>query len=421
MQGGCTKKQKGAAKYVKNKQKTESKEEAERRRKKRVIVVTFLATGIFLIAAMGIGRHVSVALQKITVSINGESVELETGVTYGELYDEGYLVAKPGDLLAIDGSVLEVGGGGAPTVYSDGILITDYSKTLESKVVITELRGADIVEPFELVDHVIPMSYHVESGENFQFYGNTLHMPLAWGSDGLEQTRVGSLSGIVLPRSMGCEMVPTVYGSYHPWFGQDQKVVALTYDDGPHPVYTQEMLEVLAKYNVKATFFMLGTSVESYPEIAVNVRDAGHQIASHSYSHAAPNYLNALDSSGVAYQVSTAQAVIYNATGVETRVLRPPGGNLNAQAVIAGAPCVDAYVGWDIGTGDYTLPGAEAIYDKVMNKVHPGSIVLMHDGGGNRAQTVEATDLMIKALLAQGYSFVTIDELIELTKASIPG
>jgi peptidoglycan/xylan/chitin deacetylase (PgdA/CDA1 family) len=382
--------------------------------KKKPLVIGAAA---LVVIALGFGVFELMQPSHVEVSIHGETIELPRKTSYADLQDEGYLRAGPGDFVAVDKSVLESGGGNAPTIYANGVAVEDTNQRIKAGDVIEDARGEDVKEPVTTEERVIPTTTTLAAGDDFQFYGNTLHMPLVPAQEGLEVIETGTISGLKALGEASREMVPKMYGDYHPSFGDDNKVVAFTYDDGPHATYTPQMLDVLNKHGVKATFFMLGTSVEANPEMAKRVAEAGHQVASHSYSHKAEHYLNKLDAEGVAYQASTAQRIIKEATGVETKVLRPPGGNLDGKAVLAGSPWVEAYVGWDVGTSDFNKPGTDAIVSVVHENMHPGAIVLMHDGGGDRTQTVEASDILIGQLLEQGYRFVTIDELMEMTRA----
>lgn len=388
-------------------------------KKIRVLHVVVLTLMFTLLLLVSLAAFYALTPQSTgSIMVNNRPVEIDSTTTYTDLKELGYFDAPSGNMLAIDGSVFEVGGGEPPQVYSFERPVLDSDTIIKAGDLINDEPGADTVEPSELSEVVTPATVELAAGDNFQFYGTTLHMVVSPGQDGLAVVETGQLSGVSLTKEVIREVTPRVYGDYLPRFSEGQKVVALTYDDGPHPVYTQQMLAVLGKHGVRATFFMLGTSVEGNPSAAQQVRDAGHQIASHSYSHAPEHYLSNLDEAGVAYQLSTAQSAIYGATGVETKVVRPPGGYLNALSVVAGAPWADVYVGWDIDTKDFSQPGTDAIVDSVLTNVQPGSIVLMHDGGGNRQQTVEATDIIIRELLSRGYRFVTIDELVQMTLAS---
>ena len=378
----------------------------------RKIIIIVLSC--FAVIAAGCGVVYLLFLSPINVIINGNEVSLPRETTVSDLQNQGYLVAGPGDMLAIDGTIFEEDAGKPPTVFINGVLTHNLNTEIVADDVIAEERGIDVTEDSIPSEQTIPIQTVLEAGSDFNFYSSRLQMVLDPGREGLEAVNIGVLSGVVMHSHVIEEMSPRVYGGRSPSFGEGLKVVAFTYDDGPHPVYTQQILDVLAKYGIKATFFMLGTSVESNPDIALRVAQAGHQVASHSYSHASQHYLNNLSAEDAADQISTAYSVIFDATGVEARTLRPPGGNLNATGALAGTPWVNAYVGWSIDPYDYQAPGVQELVDRVANRVFSGSIVLLHDGGGNRTQTVEASDILIRKLLNEGYTFVTIDELIAL-------
>jgi peptidoglycan/xylan/chitin deacetylase (PgdA/CDA1 family) len=152
--------------------------------------------------------------------------------------------------------------------------------------------------------------------------------------------------------------------------------------------------------------------------MAKKVVDAGHQAASHSYSHAPEHYLSATTPDDVRTQLSKAREAIGAAVGYEPTLVRPPGGNVNVEAMKAAGDLADGYIGWSIDPHDYERPGADAIASTILSKAAPGAIVLLHDGGGDRAQTVEALKKVIPELQKQGYSFVTIDELIAAVRGS---
>jgi peptidoglycan/xylan/chitin deacetylase (PgdA/CDA1 family) len=155
--------------------------------------------------------------------------------------------------------------------------------------------------------------------------------------------------------------------------------------------------------------------------MAKKVADAGHEVASHSYSHDAADYLNATTPEKARAQVEKARNVIAQATGVEPRYVRPPGGNINEAAVSASADLTDGFIGWSVDTLDWTTPGSDVIVQTALEEMHPGAVVLMHDGGGDRSQTVEALDQLIPKLQAQGYQFVTVSELVEAILAEREG
>ncbi|SMC20901.1 Peptidoglycan/xylan/chitin deacetylase, PgdA/CDA1 family [Andreprevotia lacus DSM 23236] len=202
-------------------------------------------------------------------------------------------------------------------------------------------------------------------------------------------------------------------GTYYLEGLHNTKRIALTFDDGPSG-YTRSLLKVLAKHEVKATFFELGEHVASNPDDARAVLAAGHTIANHSYDHP---YLNKLGNEQVwDKQLLRAEQVFKDKLGIRPALMRPPYGALTDEQVAAiGARGYKAIL-WSVDTQDWFhalhLGADEAIYRSVLSYVHPEAIVLMHDGGGKRSGTVEAVDRMIPELKKQGYEFVTVDQLI---------
>jgi peptidoglycan/xylan/chitin deacetylase (PgdA/CDA1 family) len=157
---------------------------------------------------------------------------------------------------------------------------------------------------------------------------------------------------------------------------------------------------------VKATFFMLGAQAQGRPKIAREVAAAGMVIGNHSYNH--PD-LTKLPAAQLARQIEVAERDIAGATGVHPKYFRPPYGASNAavraQLVRDGLK----FVQWGVDTEDWKKPGVAAIVSRTLSTVKPGSVILMHDGGGDRSQTIAALPLIITQLRARGYVFVTLD------------
>ncbi len=188
-----------------------------------------------------------------------------------------------------------------------------------------------------------------------------------------------------------------------------EKLVALTFDDGPWPETTEKVLEILNQFNVKATFFMVGLHVQNHPGIAQKVATAGHAIGNHTWRHRLDN----LDQLTAVEEINNAARLIYEATGVRTHLFRPPGGNLSGALVPYAQRSNYATLLWSADSQDYFAP-APLIIDNVLKEVKPGGIVLLHDGGGDRMATVEALPQVITALKRQGYQFVTVPQLLEI-------
>lgn len=194
----------------------------------------------------------------------------------------------------------------------------------------------------------------------------------------------------------------------------ERKVVALTFDDGPAG-YTVELLKVLNKHGVKATFFWKGDNVEKYPGIAKEAAAQGHTIGNHSYSHPHCRTLG-LDAFWND-EVGRTQTVMEKTLGFTPSLFRPPYGELNDEEIELLREKGIKIIGWSVDPKDWSLPddrdASQAIVDIVLSHVHPEAIVLMHDGAlGHGVNTVRATDEMIPLLKARGYEFVTVDRLL---------
>lgn len=188
----------------------------------------------------------------------------------------------------------------------------------------------------------------------------------------------------------------------------DQKVIALTFDDGPHPKTTYEILKVLKEKDVKATFFALGENVKQHPEILAKAKAEGHEIASHSYTH---RHLKKLNKAECGEEMDNAESIIGKIAGRPT-LFRPPGGLYNEDVLKEAEKRNYTIVLWSIDTLDWQRPGVGSVVKKVMDQAKSGSIVLMHDGL-YPMPTPRALEIIIDRLRAKNYSFVTVGELLK--------
>jgi peptidoglycan-N-acetylglucosamine deacetylase len=184
-----------------------------------------------------------------------------------------------------------------------------------------------------------------------------------------------------------------------------KNAVALTIDDGPHPTWTPRVLDLLAASGVRATFSLVGRQAQAYPKLVRRIARAGHGLCNHSMTH--PQPFGALDSTAIQRQIRDAQSVISDAAGTEPDLFRAPGGNWTPAVLDATREYGLTPVGWSVDPRDWTLPGAPAI-EKSLLTASAGDIVLCHDGGGNRAQTVTALAAVLPQLRAAGLRFVVL-------------
>ena len=185
--------------------------------------------------------------------------------------------------------------------------------------------------------------------------------------------------------------------------------VALTFDDGPNPVFTPQVLHVLEQYGVKATFFCIGERVQTYPGLVQQIQQAGDTIGVHGWDH---SDLTKLSPDEIDQQLRSTSMAIQQATGTSPSFFRPPYGSTNNEVVDSASALGLTQVLWTTNTNDWQRPGVEAIVNAALTNVQGGSIILMHDGGGNRSETVEALPQIITGLQQRGFTFVTVDQLL---------
>jgi peptidoglycan/xylan/chitin deacetylase (PgdA/CDA1 family) len=190
----------------------------------------------------------------------------------------------------------------------------------------------------------------------------------------------------------------------------DSKVVALTFDDGPHPDWTPRLLEVLRQNRVKATFFVIGMMVEKHPELVQAMAKDGHEVENHSFSHV---NLTKIPNAQVMVELRSANAVIKAATGKNPRYYRPPGGQFNPATLRVGGHAHMTAVLWTDDPGDYANPGDTVVENRVLRGISDGGIILMHDGSPNG---IDVLPSVIRAVRSRGYRFVTVAELDRLSK-----
>jgi peptidoglycan/xylan/chitin deacetylase (PgdA/CDA1 family) len=196
------------------------------------------------------------------------------------------------------------------------------------------------------------------------------------------------------------------------WLGNPQhRQIALTFDDGPHPRYTPELIAVLEKFQVKATFFWLGVQVERYPDIAKTLYRQGHGIGLHGYEHRSFTRLNR---DQLHQSLRRTQAAIGQACGIapETiRDVRPPNGLFSPQILAHLRAWHYRPVMWSAVPEDWVSPGIEVVQRRVRQQTQNGAIIVLHDGPSGGADVAANTAACLPDLLAQGYEFVTIDQL----------
>ncbi len=193
-----------------------------------------------------------------------------------------------------------------------------------------------------------------------------------------------------------------------------ERTVALSFDDGPHPHFTPAILDLLERHDIPATFFLIGRHVLKYPLLAQRIAARQHEIGNHTFNH---RILPLLRDEEVKSEIHQTEEAIRIHTGRQPRFIRPPMGLFTKRTVNMIEACGYGTVIGDVYPRDPHLPGQHRIYQRVMRRVRPGSIIILHDGGNtkhvDRSQTVWAAEKIIEALLREEYRFVTISELAQ--------
>ncbi|HCT76467.1 MAG TPA: polysaccharide deacetylase [Micromonosporaceae bacterium] len=197
--------------------------------------------------------------------------------------------------------------------------------------------------------------------------------------------------------------------------GRDRDAVAITFDDGPQPPYTGQVLDILARYGVRATFFCVGLNASACPDLVARIQAEGHILGNHTWSHP---FLPELSRVQLVEQIDrTDEAIARSSGGAATKLFRPPYGSRTPDVVSWLADIGSTVVLWDVEPDDWSMPGADTIAQVVLEQTRPGSIILMHDGGGDRSQTVAALPAIIEGVLVRGLRFVTVDELVSASRS----
>lgn len=238
--------------------------------------------------------------------------------------------------------------------------------------------------------------------------------PVRWG---LYVAIAGIICGIGLTLSA---VLPenNIYGQVFCQGNPENKVVALTFDDGPYPPYTDQILDILKEDDVKATFFIVGKNAAMHPEIVRRIVMEGHQIGNHTYHHI--DLLKA-NRRTVTDELAGTNDLLFSITGIKPHIVRPPHGFRDPVVLEVMAELGLKVVEWSVMSRDWTNPGVEEIVNRTLDRITNGSVVLLHDGDGiksqaSRAQTVAATRLIIQQLKTKGYTFVTVDDIFAKTK-----
>ncbi len=187
------------------------------------------------------------------------------------------------------------------------------------------------------------------------------------------------------------------------------KRIALTFDDGPHFKYTEEILDILDEFDIPATFFVVGQLAEQYPDLVLRELEEGHEIASHTWSHP---HIRELSAEGLEAELKATEKYLFELAGYKTKLFRPPEGKFgNIVLRVAGEHDYKIIL-WTVDTRDWAHTPPSEIVTNVLETTRPGSIILCHDCVGGKSPTPEALREFIPKLKENGYEFVTVSELL---------
>jgi len=191
------------------------------------------------------------------------------------------------------------------------------------------------------------------------------------------------------------------------------KYIAITFDDGPHPQNTPRLLDMLRARNIKATFYVVGSNVDAYPQVLRRVVAEGHEIGNHSYTH---RLFSKMSDADIRQELARTRDAVVRATGVQPRTLRPPfGGMLPRQREWVNAEFAYPIILWSVDPFDWKRPGPNVVCSRILSATTAGSIVLAHD---LHRQTVDAMPATLDGLLQRGFKFVTVSQLLAMQAES---
>ena len=342
----------------------------------------------------------------IDVTVNDGAQSVRVGTSLSDfLKDNKNFGAKPGRLLSIGGNVISETGGEACAVNYDGELLKGDQlpeRKLHDGDVITVKNGSDVTEGHTEKRQTVAPAVQMKTGGAIQYVSQ-------WGKTGKKTVWVGKRSGETVDKKVDVEPMDMIVESVNP-SPKDGQCMALTFDDGPSE-YTPKILDILKEKGVHATFYNLGNSAIKYPDYTKRLVEEGNELASHTMRH---QNLPTLDRESLRSEITKAFDVVNKASGKTVQMIRAPYGAFTATEWGRCGDLISCNVLWNIDTLDWKRPGADAIKNNVLSHAKNGRIVLMHDGGGDRSQDVDALPGIIDGLTQAGYKLVTVQELMKL-------
>lgn len=335
-------------------------------------------------------------INKIPIFVDGNKKLVLASSKLLHLKQTGEFISKQGNLLDIKGVLISQNAGSPPKAYVNGKQ-AKYSTMLKPNDRLLLQKGPDVVEPLETIEKEIPHSVAT--------VGKGPFIQIVEGIKGKEKILRGSISKKFSSSAIAKQPEPEKIQRFSAL--NKEKVVALTFDDGPSR-YTVNILNVLKVNSAPATFFVVGQAIKRQPSAMRAIVAAGHGVGNHSNTH-----LALVRMSAAAQYADIAECMnLIKKAGGRSEWFRPPGGQFNYQMLRNAKKVGLKTVLWTADSQDWQKRGAASIAGKVLSQIRPGAVVLLHDGGGDRRQTIEALPQIISGIRSMGYKIVPLNQLL---------
>lgn len=348
--------------------------------------------------------------RSVDITLNGEKTSVRIHSSVERIMTDKKLTLRSGNLLAVDDSVLEKGGGTSYTVKLNGDKVSSSdinSIDIQGGEDLEILDGENVYEPHDIEATEIQPELTVKGTGPIGFVET-------WGEAGRSEVWTGKTSGLTVDKGMVKEAVNCLVTrtGVTPDTDDGKKYVALTFDEGPSS-RTEEILQILKEKNAHATFFVSGDKVADNADAVKAITESDNELGTNAYSD---TDLSKLSSDDLRSQLTKSFDAVKEASGTSVSMVRPPYGEFSEQNWADAMDMVSVVVTWSVDSGDWLLKGSDSVVSTVMGSVRSGNIVLLTDNTATVDQTVEALPALIDRLQSEGYELVTISELIKTDK-----
>jgi len=337
----------------------------------------------------------------VPIKLNGKDLKAVRGETVENFLTRIKKMPKYGRLIDVEGKAIADAKGEPPKIWVNNKFANpSYSVKNEDKI--ATQNGKDTKEEIKTALETV-QSKIVYKGKGAFIY------VIKRGRPGLKMVEKGQVSKKVVSDKWKLKPVDFTIGRINIRY---RKVVALTFDDGPSK-YTGQILKILKQYKAKASFFVVGRLVEKRAKLLKLMAGRGYTIGNHTYNHIP---LNKNVPKKIKNELQKTKREIKKAAGIETKWVRPPWGLLNSSAINFVLKEKYHISLWNIDTSDWKRKSPRKIKEKVLNNLKSGQVILLHDGGGNRGNTVQALPQIIKGIKEAGYRLVSLEDMYRLVE-----